>query len=192
MNPTSNQSIPTTPLRSVATLQRETFTVSRSMEFFSEKELVAQIGFTKRDWPIALLKELLDNALDACEGAGIPPKIIVELQEDALIVTDNGPGLPLGVLERSLDYSTRVSDKVGYVSPSRGQQGNALKTLFAAAFVATGEGRIEVQTATYRCEIRITLDQIAQVPCLELIDIGPSNVKNGTSITLHWEKVAGT
>ena len=175
----------------IPTFQRETFELSRLMEFFSEKELTAQIGFSKPDWPVALLKELLDNALDACESANIAPAIAIELHDDALVVADNGPGLPLAALERSLDYLVRVSDKTGYISPSRGQQGNALKTLWAAPFVATGEGRIEVQTAVYRREVRITLDRIAQVPDLELMDTGEPDVKNGTKITLHWSGIAG-
>ncbi len=175
-----------------ATLQRETFELSREMEFFSEKELTAQIGFSKPGWPVALLKELIDNALDACESANIQPAITLELHYDALVVADNGPGLPLAALERSLDYLVRVSDKTGYVSPSRGQQGNALKTLWAAPFVATGTGLIEVQTAAYRREVRITLDRIAQVPRLELSDPGePPDVKNGTKLTLHWSGIAG-
>jgi len=36
------------------TLQRETFELSRALEFFSEKELTAQIGFSRPDWPVAL------------------------------------------------------------------------------------------------------------------------------------------
>jgi hypothetical protein len=34
-------------------LQRETFQLSRTLEFFSGKELTAQMGFSKNDWPIA-------------------------------------------------------------------------------------------------------------------------------------------
>ena len=172
-------------------LQRETFELSREMEFFSEKDLTAQIGFPRPNWPVALLKELIDNALDACESANIAPVINLDLQYDALTVEDNGPGLPLSALDRSLDYLVRVSDKNGYVSPSRGQQGNALKTLWAAPFVATGTGLIEVQTAAYRRELRITLDRIAQVPRMELTDPGdPPDVKTGTKITLHWSGIA--
>ena len=171
-------------------LQRETFELSRAMEFFSDRELTAQIGHNRYYWPVALLKELLDNALDACETANLAPVIGVELQDDALIVADNGPGLPLATLERSLDYSIRVSDKTGYVSPSRGQQGNALKTVWAAAFVATGNGLIEVETAVYRRVVEVTLDRIAQVPKLELIDAGTPNVKTGTRIVLRWRGIA--
>ena len=96
-------------------LQRETFELSRALEFFSEKELTASIGFSRPDWPVALFKELLDNALDAAESANIAPVIHAELGNDVLVVSDNGPGLPLAVLEKSLNYAVRVSDKTGYV-----------------------------------------------------------------------------
>lgn len=172
-------------------LQRERFELSRMMEFFSERELTAQIGHSRSYWPVALLKELLDNSLDACESADIAPVITVELQDDALIVSDTGPGLSLATLKKSLDYTIRVSDKTGYISPSRGQQGNALKTVWAAPFVATGTGRIEVETAAYRYAIEVTVDRIAQVPRLELRDTGAPDVKTGTKITVHWRGIAG-
>ncbi len=171
------------------TLQREPLQISRELEFLDPKELTAQMGFSKADWPIALLKELLDNALDACESAGIAPVIAVDLEDDALTVADNGPGLPLGVLRQSLDYTIRGSDKIGYVSPSRGQQGNALKTLWAAPFVATGKGRIEVQTADYCVEVRVSLDRIAQAPRMELVEAEGGDVKTGTRITLRWRGI---
>ena len=173
-------------------LQRERFELSRMMEFFSERELTAQIGHSRSYWPVALLKELLDNSLDACESADIAPVITVELQDDALIVSDTGPGLSLATLKKSLDYTIRVSDKTGYISPSRGQQGNALKTVWAAPFVATGTGRIEVETAAYRYAIEVTVDRIAQVPRLELRDNGTPDVKTGTKITVHWRGIAGS
>jgi DNA topoisomerase VI subunit B len=41
-----------------------------------------------------LLKELLDNSIDAAEDAGIPPAVQVTVDGQALTVTDNGPGIP--------------------------------------------------------------------------------------------------
>ena len=60
-----------------AKLERQVFETSRELEFFSEKELMMQIGYDQDRWPVALLKELIDNALDACEVAGIAPEIEV-------------------------------------------------------------------------------------------------------------------
>ena len=58
---------------SEATLNRTTFRTSRLLDFASEKELVAQIGHATEAWPLVILKELVDNAIDACEEAGIAP-----------------------------------------------------------------------------------------------------------------------
>ena len=176
-------------LPATTTLQRETFTLSRQLEFFDPVELTKQIGFSQSDWPVALLKELIDNSLDACESANIAPVITVDLRDDELIVADNGPGLPQEVLRQSLDYESRTSDKLGYVGPSRGQQGNALKTVWAAAFAATGEGRIKVETADYAVLITVTLDRIVQKPRLELAEV-VTDVKTGTRITLAWRQVS--
>ena len=64
------------------------------LEFFSEKELMMQIGHSKQLWPLALARELIDNGLDACESAGMPPTIRVIVEPDALSIADSGPGLP--------------------------------------------------------------------------------------------------
>ena len=172
-------------------LQRTTFETSRLLEFFTEKELTMQIGHDQRLWPLALVKELVDNALDACDLAGIAPKIIVTVEPDAVSVLDNGPGLPERTLERSLDYLVRVSDKAFYVSPTRGQLGNALKCVWAAPYVVDGEhGRVEVRTAG-RCHvIDVTLDRIAQEPVLDHTMHEDGIVKTGTLVTLHWPEIA--
>jgi len=61
-------------------LQRTMFETSRVLEYFTERELSYQTGHNKSDWPLVVLKELMDNALDACENASIPPQIKVELR----------------------------------------------------------------------------------------------------------------
>jgi hypothetical protein len=91
------------------TFTRTTFETSRLLEFFTEKELQMQIGHAKELWSIALLKELIDNALDACESVDRCPEIDVEIEVDLMRVRDNGPGLPLATLERSLDYAVSSS-----------------------------------------------------------------------------------
>lgn len=148
-----------------AVLQREVFSTSRLLEFFTEKELNLQIGFSREGWAIALLKECVDNGLDATEMAGVQPVIEVVIDGDLVSVRDNGPGLPVETLKGSLDYSVRVSDKSYYCSPSRGQLGNALKCLWAAPYVVTGDrGAVEVHAGGRAHLIEVRLDRIAQEP----------------------------
>ena len=166
------------------TLQRTTFETSRLLEFFTEKELQLQIAQPVYRWPIAILKELLDNALDACETARVQPEIAVEVTPDTLTVIDNGPGMPAETITRSLDYAVRVSDKAYYASPTRVQLGNALKCVWAAPLVASGEvGRVEVVTGDVRYMITVRLDRIAQAPAIDLTSEPAHNVKTRTSIT---------
>ena len=53
------------------------FKTSRLAEFCSRRELVAQTGHQVRDWPLVILKELTDNAIDICEEEEIAPEIAV-------------------------------------------------------------------------------------------------------------------
>src|ERR671922_2897900 len=97
-----------------------------------------------------------------------PPHIEITLEPDRVSVRDYGPGLPVKTLQQSLNYLVRVSDKAHYVSPSRGQLGNALKCLWAAPYVAHGDhGYLEVVTHGMIHRIAVTLDRIAQRPHLE-------------------------
>ena len=109
-------------------LKRVPFEVSRLMEFCSRKELVNQTGHDSYQWALVILKELIDNALDDAEEHGIAPVILVEIFADVIAVTDNGSGIPEATIASVLDYSIRVSSREAYCSPTRGAQGNALKT----------------------------------------------------------------
>src|SRR5262249_62189787 len=75
-------------------LTRLAFTVSRLTEFCSEKELVKQTGHAVQVWPLVVLKELMDNALDACEEDETPPEIEITVEEDGTAtVTDQANGI---------------------------------------------------------------------------------------------------
>ena len=127
--------------RSAPLLERVAFGTSRLAEFCGEKELTKQVGHPPDQWILVILKELADNALDACEEAGIAPEIEIEVSTETgeIIIADNGPGLPPEIIGGVIDYTVRVSSREAYVSPSRGQQGNALKCIIAMPFALDGD-----------------------------------------------------
>jgi DNA topoisomerase VI subunit B len=91
-----------------ATLAPETFTTSRLGEFNSRRELVAQTGPAVADWPLVVVKEFTDNAIDLGEELGTAPlvNISVDCRRGEIVVADNGHGtvgevaateLPVGI-----------------------------------------------------------------------------------------------
>src|SRR5262245_52954577 len=78
-----------TCLAKQSSLTRTTFKTSRLLDFCSEKELIAQTGHRPAQWPLVVFKELTDNALDACEEAGIAPEIIITVDKTGITVADN-------------------------------------------------------------------------------------------------------
>jgi Histidine kinase-, DNA gyrase B-, and HSP90-like ATPase len=171
---------------SAVTLNRTTFRTSRLLDFASEKELVAQIGHAKEAWPVVILKELVDNAIDACEEAGIAPVVAVTLARNRISIEDNGPGIPRDVIQDVLDFSVRVSSREAYVSPTRGAQGNALKTIVAIPFVLDGHaGRTVIETRGQRHKIDLGIDRIRQQPTVEH-RVEPGDVDVGTRVTVEW------
>lgn len=168
-------------------IERTTFATSRLLDFVSQKELVLQCGYGPRDWPLVILKELLDNALDATEEQGIAPEIVVTVDASSITVADNGAGIPPETVDRLLDFSIRVSSREAYVAPDRGAQGNALKTIVAMPFVMDGEqGRIDICGGGVLSEIRFSVDRIRQQPKADLT----RSPAAGSYVRVHWPQNA--
>ncbi|HUG71770.1 MAG TPA: hypothetical protein VMM76_28760 [Pirellulaceae bacterium] len=164
------------------------------MDFFSAKELVTQTGHPVNEWPLVFAKELIDNALDACEEADIPPAIEVSADATGITITDNGLGLPEETLQGALDFTIRASNREAYVSPCRGAQGNALKTIIAMAPVVDAEhGQLIIETLGKRYTIRCGYHPITQRPRLDndIVDMPKCKKREsrngtGTSIRIEW------
>src|SRR3954467_4791849 len=72
----------------------------RSFRQAKPAPLPAKSGHGVDDWPLVILKELVDNGIAASEGAGIAPKIPVTGDTTSISVADNsGPRLE-GRMER--------------------------------------------------------------------------------------------
>ena len=146
----------------MARLQRTTFEVSRASEYFDARQLSALTGVAQTEFASVCLKELVDNALDAAEAAGVEPEIGIEVEvDDATIrmtISDNGPGIPPEVVHKILDYSIRVSDKAAYRSPTRGAQGNALKIVIGIPYALGSQEPLIVKALGVRHSITPWVD----------------------------------
>ena len=169
-------------------LNRSTIATSRLMDFCSEKELTAQTGHTSADWPLVILKELMDNALDACEEGSVAPEIDMQVNHAGITITDNGPGIPPTTIERVLDFSVRVSSREAYVAPDRGAQGNALKTIVMMPFVLDGKvGQVEIVARGIRHIVNVAVDSIRQQPVVDhRQEESLEPVKKGTAVSVRW------
>jgi DNA topoisomerase VI subunit B len=169
------------------TPERTAFRTSRLLDFCSEKELTAQTGHEPSKWTMVIGKELADNGIDACEDIEVAPELTFKVHESGIEIRDNGPGLPPEIVEGILDFSIRISTREAYVGPCRGAQGNALKTLVAMPFVLDGnEGKTTIEAKGIRHEIGMKVDRIKQEPLIDYQQFTSENVKNGTSVKIHW------
>ncbi|KUK32064.1 MAG: ATP-binding region ATPase domain protein [Thermoanaerobacterales bacterium 50_218] len=148
-------------------LQRLTAKISRSSEYFSTRELQTQTGQPASRFAAVVLKELVDNALDAAEAAGSAPEVEITVATEGanlrISVSDNGPGIGPEVVRRVLDFSVRVSDKHIYPSPTRGAQGNALKTVVGIPFALGLSLPIVIESRGVRHTIRAWSDPLGEV-----------------------------
>jgi hypothetical protein len=106
-------------------------------------------------------------------------------------------GIETDTIKLILDYTIRVSSREAYVSPTRGAQGNALKTILAMGYVldreredadginneAAGVTFIETRGVKHRIEFRA--DHVTHQPKISHTTTqSPINV--GTKITIKW------
>jgi DNA topoisomerase-6 subunit B len=91
---------------------------------------------------VTAVKEAVDNALDACEEAGILPDIYVEIQEAGdyyrLVVEDNGPGITKAQIPKifgKLLYGSRFHKR----EQNRGQQGIGISAAVLYAQLTSGK-----------------------------------------------------
>ncbi len=174
-------------------IPRVAFTTSRLAEFCSEKELVAQTGHEACHWPRVIVKELVDNSLDHCEEVGIAPVIKVTIttgkqgRPTRIVVEDNGFGIPSTTIKGIINYNVRISSREAYVSPTRGRQGNALKTILPMAYVLGGKvkGETWIEVCGRKHRLIFSVNAIKQESIVRHIR-SRSRVKKGTRITIFW------
>ena len=141
-------------------VQRTVFATPRAAEFLELRALQAQTGQPAEAFGHVVVKELLDNALDAAETAGRAPVVDIDTRTDDGImfvtVSDNGAGIAPATVTDLCDFNMLVSDKARYRGPARGAQGNALKTLLGIPFALDVDAPVVIESRGVRHELRVT------------------------------------
>lgn len=174
-----------------ATLERAMISINRAAEYFSVKELEAQTGRGRSEFASVCLKELVDNALDACEADAVTPMIDLQITPWAdaldLLVIDNGPGIAPETVARILDFDTRTSDKAAYRSPTRGAQGNALKTVVGIPVALGSAWPVVIEACGVRHEVSARVDAAGNVNVRHEQGDSPQTVGTRIALTLPGE-----
>src|SRR5271166_2524642 len=172
-------------MTAIQPVQRTVFATPRAAEFVEIRALQAQTGQPEDAFGSVVIKELLDNALAGAESAGVAPIISIDTTTDDGItfvtVTDNGAGIPTATIADVCDFSVLASDKARYRGPSRGAQGNALKTLLGIPSALGVHEPVVIDSAGVRHALRVSVDTAGDVVVDH--DTGPGRTV-GTAVTV--------
>ena len=142
---------------------------------------------------VTAVKEAVDNALDACEEAGITPDVYVEIQEAGnyyrLIIEDNGPGITREQIPNifgKLLYGSRFHKR----EQNRGQQGIGISAAVLHAQKTSGKpAKITSRTETDADAeyFELIVDTDANEPEISVEDTTSWERPHGTRIELEME-----
>ena len=162
-------------------------------EFFTKNRHL--LGF---DSPLkalmTMVKEAVDNSLDACEEAGILPEISVEISQTGektfrCAVEDNGPGIldtQIGKIFGKLLYGSKFHK----LSQSRGQQGIGISAAGMYGQLTTGKPvRILSRTGKRKDahEFLLTIDTTRNKPEIHDSKIATWEKDHGTRVEIEME-----
>lgn len=153
---------------SMAKQQRE---ISVSEFFLKNRHL---LGFDNpRKAIMTAVKEAVDNALDACEEAGILPEVLVELTQVAdgrfiVVVMDNGPGISRAQVPKVF-AKLLYGSKFHRLRMSRGQQGIGISAAGMYGQLTTGAATVilsKTKSAEKAHRIAVQLDTRKNKPAV--------------------------
>ncbi len=167
-------------------------TTSSTAEYFSKN--LQQVGFSSQTKAVlTTLKEAVDNALDACEEAEIPPEVRVLVEKVGpgslknsdqvrIRVDDNGPGIEEADVPKVFGEYL-ASSKFGRGRCSRGQQGIGISAATTWAQLTSAAGaRVITKTDKQR----------KAVSCVVEVDIKHNRGVMKERETIDWDRPHGT
>lgn len=168
---------------------RTALSTSRQMAFFQTQSYLKRVSVGYLSLPTEILTQIVANGLDAAETVeGHVPAIRCVIQGDTFTVEDNGPGLSEDILFKSLDYGQSTSTNAKYISLTRGQQGQAIQTIWPAAFNYNdnvGSFPVGVEVGETRYEVSFNIDQLTNSAIFETPKTQIASRK-GTLFCVRW------
>ncbi|MFI4897366.1 MAG: DNA topoisomerase VI subunit B, partial [Phycisphaerales bacterium JB059] len=173
-------------------------------EFFTKNRHL--LGFDNpRKALLTTVKEAVDNALDACEEAGILPDITVQLEELTappspskpgryrITITDNGPGIVRRQVE-NIFGKLLYGSKFHRMKMSRGQQGIGISAAGMYGLMTTGKPMV-ITTRPHKTKpahhIELAMDTTKNKPevtvDVETDDFPQTSSGTGTRVSIELE-----
>ena len=156
--------------------ERRFHTDSRVGENFTKDGLETLTGQPSQKWGRYVVKEILDNALEAVEEADTEmPTVTVDADVvehgvntfiREITIADNGDGIPESQINQIADVERFGGTKRHYALPTRGTQGNALMTVLGIQHLADGELVIETHG---QCHVfSVNADTLSGAPTVDV------------------------
>ncbi|MFL5956095.1 MAG: ATP-binding protein [Solirubrobacterales bacterium] len=143
--------------------------------FLDPRRLSQKAGCPRDRLRAMILKELVDNALDA--GAEVT---LDRLDPDTWLVTDNGRGLDRDQVVRLFAVDRPLVSTKLLHRPTRGAIGNGLRVVMGGAVASGGRLTVESRRARYALDVdRATGGTV-------VIEEGPSDITAGTRVTIAF------
>ena len=162
-------------------------------EFFAKNRHL--LGFDNPSKALlTTVKEGVDNALDACEEAGILPDIHVAIEQLAetrfrVVIRDNGPGIVRAQVPKIFGRLLYGS-KFHRLRQSRGQQGIGISAAGMYGLLTTGKPVvIETRTARDKAShhFELVIDTQRNEPRVKVDTTGTATFEHGTQVEIEME-----
>lgn len=176
---------------SMAARQRE---ISVS-EFFTKNRHL--LGFDNPQKALlTTVKEAVDNALDACEDAGILPELKIEIREVAetryvVSIEDNGPGIVTAQIPKIFG-KLLYGSKFHRLKQQRGQQGIGISAAGMYGQLTTGKPVLIVSRTSRRkpaISVALTIDTLKNNPVVQNEEEVEWDRAHGTRVEIELEAV---
>ena len=164
---------------------------TRALDYVTLQGLSTLTGCEATNLDALIMKELVDNGLDAASGG--KPLIGVAFETGdgflKLTVRDNGVGMLSSDIERIVDFNKFYSTKFHDRTPTRGALGNATKEIFSVPYalaadmgVSLSRWPLRIRSRSKEHRVRLVVDELKEEINAE-IAVADSPVE-GTEISI--------